>query len=297
MTFNIQEQVNWEPEIKGGEVGDFDNVVVGGMGGSALPARALFYLDPTYPIWLHNDYGFPEKVAGEPLFVAISYSGNTTETLSFANEVLSKGRKLAVITSGGKLLELARANNLPFVEVPVGLQPRDSVLYMLKGLLTLVQKRDILDELAAVNLAEIEANSNLQSSEIANALADTIAIVYTSRENAVLGYIWKILLNETAKMPAFCNCFPELTHNEMQGLVNQSAVRILLVEDVADNEGVKNEMEVFGHVSLNNGLKVSEYSLAGSRVSKLLQTLVTARDVAHKIAMIKGVEADEVPFI
>ena len=90
MNFDINEQLKFKPQIVNPKKLDFDNVIVGGMGGSALPARALFYLDPVYPLWLHNDYGLPKKVEKKALFIAISYSGNTLEVESFAKEACEK---------------------------------------------------------------------------------------------------------------------------------------------------------------------------------------------------------------
>src|SRR3989344_8345309 len=107
MMSDINEQLKFKPQIINLKNLNFDNVVIGGMGGSAMPARAMFYLDPVYPLWLHNDYGLPKKVEGKPLFVAVSYSGNTAETVSFAKEVLEKDLPLAIITSGGRLREFA----------------------------------------------------------------------------------------------------------------------------------------------------------------------------------------------
>ena len=40
--------------------------------------------------------------------IACSYSGNTEETLAAMHEALGKGARVACITSGGTMLELAR---------------------------------------------------------------------------------------------------------------------------------------------------------------------------------------------
>ena len=288
MEFDIGEQVRWRGQVAG-EIPGYDNVIVGGMGGSALPARALFYLEPTYPVWLHNDYALPEKVTGSPLFIAISYSGNTSETLSFAESAIDKGHHVAAITSGGKLLELAASKNLPHIKVPEGLQPRDGVTYMLQALLTLLNKEDLLQP-------DVEPDDTL-GEEIAKDLEGTLPLIYASRANNVLTYIWKVILNETAKIPAFANVFPELTHNEVQGIVGSENVKILLLKDDNDSNGVQHEMRVFEENASGHGLRLRVIDLHGSKSEKLLGTLATARRTAHRLAEIRGVDPDNVPFI
>src|SRR3989338_1117441 len=99
----LKAQLSFIPKLEGGlsraKIAEFDNVIVGGMGGSGLAARILFFLDPTFPAWLHDDYHLPIKSEGKTLYVAVSYSGNTAETLSFVKEALEKQYPLVAITS------------------------------------------------------------------------------------------------------------------------------------------------------------------------------------------------------
>src|SRR3989344_3921947 len=98
----LKAQLSFIPKLEGGlsrtKIARFDNVIIGGMGGSGLVARIIFFLDPTFPAWLHDDYHLPIKSEGKTLYVAVSYSGNTAETLSFAKEALEKQYPLVAIT-------------------------------------------------------------------------------------------------------------------------------------------------------------------------------------------------------
>src|SRR5688572_21626454 len=96
------------------EAVDFANVVVAGMGGSALAAGlAKSWLQLGVPFEVVRKYDLPRYVGPNTLVIASSHSGNTEETLEAFHEALAIGAKVAVITSGGKLVEEAQAKHLP----------------------------------------------------------------------------------------------------------------------------------------------------------------------------------------
>ncbi|MEX2013441.1 MAG: SIS domain-containing protein [Parcubacteria group bacterium] len=293
MIFDINKQIEFNPQVLNQKEFDFDNVIVGGMGGSALPARVIFYLDPVYPLWLHNDFELPKKIEGKPLFVAISYSGNTAETISFTKEAHDKNFSLAVITSGGALKDFAEKENIPHILVPEGLEPRDALVYMLKSLLTVLGRTELISETEKVqiDLEKVEEESR----DIASFLSLGLPVVYAAEQNSALSYLWKIVLNETAKVPAFANSFPELTHNELE-VINDKQ-RIILLTDGSESEGVKNEMKAFLELSGKNEWLVKRVLLKGSRAESLIKTWILARNTARSLASMNGADPEGVPVI
>lgn len=276
----FKDQLSFQPQIENKllETFVFDNVIVGGMGGSALPARVMFYLDPVYPLWLHNDFGLPRKTEGKPLFVAISYSGNTAEPLSFAREAHQKNFPLVIITSGGALKELAEKENITYILVPEGFQPRDAVIYMLKALLAVLGKEDLAHQ---AGLLEIDPDAK----DLADYIGNDEVLIYSSHEDAPLGYIWKIYLNESAKIPAFCNVFPELFHNELESL--DASKKIIFLS----------ESKNFSKMAASQGWNVREAVSGRSKIENLLINLILARAVARRIAEVRGIDPDRVPLI
>lgn len=280
MIFDINSQLEFKPKIINQKPLNFDNVIVGGMGGSAMPTRAMFYLDPVYPIWLHNDYGLPKKIEGKTLFVAISYSGNTKETVSFVTEVFEKGLPLVIITSGGSLKNFATEKNIPHILIPEGLEPRDALVYMLKSLLAVLGREELM---------EVQKGYGEEVEEVAADLADFIenddVLIYSSIKDAPLGYIWKIYLNESAKTPAFSNVFPEFFHNELETL--DTSKKIILLS----------ESKEFTEIAQNKGWNVRSVLSNKSNSEDLISNWILARTVARKIAEKKGVNPDRVPLI
>jgi glucose/mannose-6-phosphate isomerase len=275
----------------------YESVIVSGMGGSALAARLMFFLEPIFPLWLHNDYGVPEKVSPNTIFVAISYSGNTQEVLSFAQQTVEGGQPLTIITSGGKLLEMARKHNLPYIMIPSGLQPRAAALYMLRALLYVFGKKELLEEMDNTSL-EFEKWQE-DGGKIGLDFMEGIPLIYSSRRNQALAYVWKIMFNETGKLPAFFNIFPELAHNEIESLFSKEAsnMKILFMLDDEDDVRVRHSMNTFSNLASTKNIKANKLNLPHGRMSKLLFTLVTAGSAASTIAEKKGVEAEETSFI
>jgi len=68
-------------------------VVISGMGGSTLGAhllKSVFGKSIKYGFEIINDYSLPHYTGPETLVIASSYSGNTEETLSAAQDALAK---------------------------------------------------------------------------------------------------------------------------------------------------------------------------------------------------------------
>ena len=63
--------------------GDFDNIILAGMGGSGHPGDLLNGLHlPLVPLTVHRTYDLPQIYGKKPLVIVSSYSGNTEEALS-----------------------------------------------------------------------------------------------------------------------------------------------------------------------------------------------------------------------
>ena len=301
----LKTQLSFIPKLEGDlsreKIAGFDNVIISGMGGSGLAARILFFLDPIFPAWLHDDYHLPIKSEGKTLYVAVSYSGNTAETLSFAKEALEKQYPLVAITSDGVLLDWAVKKTVPHVLIPFGFEPRNAVLMMLKALLYVIGREDLFPKTKRDSIDIQKAFEH--GKEIGEKFEKKIPLIYSSRSNHALSYIWKIMLNETGKILAFANYFPELTHNEAQGIIPETAgplaenLKVLLLLDKEDGIELSREMRVFRDLALSQSVDVISSDLPLGRLNKLLYVLITAGVAARTIAESRGIDANTVPFI
>ena len=103
-----------------------ENVVVLGMGGSGLAGDVMVAVAGPFvpvPITVVKSYDLPDFVGRGSLVFAISFSGNTEETVEAAGEAANAGASLVAVTAGGELGRLAEEWGAPVVPVPTDHPP------------------------------------------------------------------------------------------------------------------------------------------------------------------------------
>ena len=106
------------------------NVIITGLGGSGIGGTILTEVladSVKVPVLINKDYFLPAFVNENTLVIVSSYSGNTEETVQAMEQAMSKNAQLVCITSGGKILELAKQNLIEFIEIPGGQPPRSCI--------------------------------------------------------------------------------------------------------------------------------------------------------------------------
>ncbi|HEY5806146.1 MAG TPA: bifunctional phosphoglucose/phosphomannose isomerase [Candidatus Saccharimonadales bacterium] len=208
------------------------NVVLGGMGGSALYSVFLnSWPGLSVPFEISRNYNIPKYVNENTLFIASSYSGNTEETLSALDEAEQKKAQIVVLAAGGKLAERAEQAGYPLIRVPGGIQPRMSSFYCLTGLIQLFESLGLVPEGSMRELREAGAwlsqqvgawvattpTANNPAKQLAQELMGKSVVIYSGPKLAPAANKFKICLNENAKNIAWWNQLPEFNHNEFIG--------------------------------------------------------------------------------
>jgi glucose/mannose-6-phosphate isomerase len=207
-----------------------DNVLVLGMGGSGIAGDVLAAVGGPFvpvPIVVAKGYAPPSFVGPGTLCFAVSYSGNTEETLEAAQAAAVAGAHMVVVTGGGELAALAPSWQAPHVPLPADIpMPRAGLGALAVPLVLLLEGVGLFPGAtawvdAAVAQLEVRAAS-LASGAVAPALAHkigrTIPLVFGAGPlGAVAATRWKGQVNENAKAPAFAAALPELCHNEIVG--------------------------------------------------------------------------------
>ncbi|MEM0127934.1 MAG: SIS domain-containing protein, partial [Thermoplasmatales archaeon] len=151
---SLKDQLSYDGEID--TKTDFSNVVIAGMGGSGIAGKIFSLMYREKPVFIISSYDIPEFVDHSTLFIAISYSGNTEETIYAVREAMRRRAQIAAITTGGKLSEIIKNAIL----IPSGLQPRSAVGFLTIPLLRgfkLIGEGDIEETKDA--LAKIDGNT------------------------------------------------------------------------------------------------------------------------------------------
>jgi glucose/mannose-6-phosphate isomerase len=129
---NLQININIKNNI------EYQNIVISGMGGSGIGGdilKALLADLLSMPIITIKDYFLPAYVNNKTLLFAVSYSGNTEETLQCFTQAQRKKCHIISITSGGKLLEMSKKCGVDYIELPKGPSSRCAIGYLFVSLL------------------------------------------------------------------------------------------------------------------------------------------------------------------
>ena len=217
------------------DAADIDNVVVLGMGGSGVAGdvvQAVGTATLPVPLTVLKHYRTPAFVGPRTLAFAVSYSGDTEETVEMARGALGAGARLVAISRGGELAELARERGALHIPCPPDIPvPRLALGALVAPLVVVLFRMGMLPE-AHAGLAKAQQQLKRRrdecrpdadagrnpARELARTIDRTIPIIYGAGGlGGVAAMRWKSSINENAKAPAFWNLFPELDHNEICG--------------------------------------------------------------------------------
>ena len=108
-------------------------LVVAGMGGSAIGgalARAALGDHASRPIFVTRAYGLPPWTTPDTTVLLRELLGQHRGDARLLRVGGALGARRTVVTTGGRLAEMARADGVPVIPLPGGFQPRAAVAYM-----------------------------------------------------------------------------------------------------------------------------------------------------------------------
>lgn len=308
---NFTEQLSYEPAIKNAKSGKkYSRYIVSGMGDSHLAADLLHRSRLADDLFVHVSYGLPnlpQDQLKKSLVVVISYSGNTEEALDSLEEAMNLNLDVAVITAGGKLLDIAVKKKLPYIKLPA-FEPmftnRETLGLTMRALLKMTGKEDLYNKLG--QLAKTIKPKQLEKTgkEFAKRIAGYVPIIYTSHRNSGIAYAWKMELCETGKVPAFYNIFPELNHNEMNCFashgkkdpLSKKFYFIFLYDEKDDariRERMKITMKLYGRDLKTEMIKLKN----GSNFEEMFNTILLGDWVAYYAALLHDADPEETKSI
>ncbi len=251
------------------------NVVFAGMGGSSLVAElAKTWPALSVPFEVSKTYTLPDFVNENTLVIAASASGNTEETLEALMHAEEKGAQIAVVSSGGKLTERAKAAGHVFVERPKVPQPRYGVFYDYRALVEILVaaglvENPMIDQLARLVdplekaitnwVASVPAEQNY-AKQLADQMVGKTPIIYGGPLMYPAAYKWKISVNENAKNTAWSNFLPEFNHNEFIGWSSHPVEKPFAVVDLISS---------FEHPRILERFELIDRMLSGMRPKAL----------------------------
>lgn len=298
---------------------DIDDIVILGMGGSAIGGELLVDLatvEKTPPIRVHSNYGLPNHVSKNTLVIASSNSGRTAETLSGFKEAINIGAKVIAITAGTDMAEQAERAGNPVLRVNYHGEPRTALGYSFLAPLGIMVQLNLIRDMSSEIDESVKELSNLvkkkigmdvlrennQSKQLAHFFRSRLPVVYGGGIYTGVSHRWKTQLNENSKVWAQWEVLPEANHNAVVGYLMPQTVKELVFVVLLKPHNLSTEMsaryEVTCELMENQG--VDNQTIEGygeSFLSQILTVSLIGDYASYYLALLQGIDPSPIPPI
>jgi glucose/mannose-6-phosphate isomerase len=279
------------------EIEDFNpsQIVIAGVGGSAIGGDILaswLFKRIKIPIFVNRAYKLPTFVDENTLLFAVSYSGNTEETLSLFEEGIKKGCRIVAITSGGKLKEHCEQENVKIICIPKGVPPRAAVAYLFIPIVGIIKK--LRERLIPEN-----PKDDNPAKQLALQLHGETPIIYGFGIFNPIARRWQTQLNENAKVLAWHGSFPEMNHNEMEAWAHDYDPKRFTVVLLRDDFLLENRLQkrvkltkdtIFKNYAKNVIEVVAEGGMEKDYLSRMLYSVYLGDFVSIYLAILRDID-------
>jgi len=279
----------------------YSNIVFTGLGGSAIGGDIIKGYtggELDIPIYINRNYTLPHFVNKDSLVFAVSYSGNTEETLSAYTEALRRDANVIVITSNGKIKEHASKNNDILVTLPKGYPPRCALGYsfipaiVMLAKLKLIKNKDEEIKAASCFLAGlkekalspgVKGRANV-SKAVAKKIYGRFPVIYASEKLGSIAMRWRGEFAENAKTLSSSHVFSEMNHNEIVGWKNPGSLlkdfAAIILRDKHDLSRIRKRMDITASILKKAKFQVLEVESKGKTLLERMLSLVYIGDFA-----------------
>lgn len=301
---------------------NIENIVVFGMGGSALGAQViknLFANELKIPLEIINDYNVPKFINNKTLVICSSYSGTTEEVLEAFKEIKKRKAKILIIAAGGELVKIAKQNKIPALTFktdnnPCG-SPRMGLGYSIFGQIILLNKLGIL-KISKNQIKEIIKTIAYYDSffgvltpekeNIAKQLAKKLinsSVFYVASEHLLANaHIGANQINENAKRFASYFVLPELNHHLLEGMIypanNKNNLFFLLLKSNNYFNRNSKRYDITAKVLTKNQIKSFIYETKEKdKILEMCEILVLTSYLSYYLGILKKIDPTAIPFV
>lgn len=293
------------------------SVAVLGMGGSGIGGdvtAAVAGPSASVPIVVSKHYECPGFVGPDTLVIAVSFSGNTEETISAVHGAVGAGARLVVVSAGGHLERTAREWGAGVIGLDATIpMPRAAIGAVSVAPLVVLERMGLVADMGTQIRAGVEQlrrrldrldADDTPVRELARRIGRTLPIVYGG---GALGEVaatrWKGQFNENPKVASFANRVPELTHNEIcgwgqHGDVTRQVFSMLLLRHDHEHPQVARRFELIEEICTEVVADVMSVAAEGDGPFAQLMDLVLVGDlVSLQLAANESVDPGPVPVL
>ncbi len=285
-------------------------IYVAGIGGSGIGGDFVAEMvkqECKVPYLVGKGYSIPSYVDKNTLAIISSYSGNTEETLASFHKIMKTGAKIICISSGGKIIEMAKENGYDYIRIPGNWpSPRACLGFSLVQQIFVLEKlgfisRSISDQIkTSIDIIKYNQEEiKKQAKTIAKHLYGKTPIIYTTDRMESVAVRLRQQINENAKLLCWHNVIPEMNHNELVGWKDKRedvAVLYLRSKDDFKRNSLRIEINKTIISKLSNTVK--EVYAKGNSLTENMLYLVNLGDwISWYMSELHGVDSIEVDVI
>jgi glucose/mannose-6-phosphate isomerase len=245
-----------------------------------------------------RDSILPEFIDEQWVTLAVSYSGNTEETLEAFQESMKRGCQTITICSGGELSSKKDAHAT--VNLPEGFQPRAAFPVLFSVVLQIVECLVGLDRTDLKKIKDILATklkvweeSPLAPKSMANDLLVMTPVFIGARHLIPVAYRAKCQFNENAKIMAFSSEIPESNHNEIESFneLNDQTILPLFLKSAFLDERISQRFDIVSEIYEEEGFFPIRISMrSDSKVEEMLLMTLYLDMVSVELAALREVD-------
>lgn len=297
-------------------------IVFLGMGGSALGAhciKSIFQEKISVPISIINDYAIPSSVNKDTLIFAVSYSGNTAETVAALKSARKKGAKIIYLTSGGILQQEGLKNKLPGLVFttnnnPCG-SPRMGLGYTVFGPLLILSQLGFV-KVSSGDIKKIVQTAKKYIDEFGVAKHQEKNIAKNTAEKLLKSTVWFVgaehlsgnvhitanQMNENAKRFGGYYLIPELNHHLLEGLkfpaTNNEGLFFVFIESNLYKDNIQKRFGVTKEIVQSNNVSIATYKCEQKTpLLQMVEVLVFGSYLSFYTAIAEGVDPTAIPYV
>jgi len=282
---NFHEQLNYvlaNYHNHGKSVSQYNNIVIGGLGGSGIGgriARLALMNEMPIPVEVFSEYGLPAYANNKTLVILCSYSGNTEETLSMFAQAKNLGCEMIIVAASGQLKALAESHSLPYYSIALGYQPRMTLgfglgtLVMILGELMGKDMRNTLQEVEA--MFQSPAAIVARAKEMYNVFKPTIAqkfVVVCDLAYEAVAIRFCQQIQENAKGEGFVSVLPEANHNMIESYYEKHDTNFIFLNS-GKNARVNARFDFVKSVLTDLGNVVYQYPVADASLKSQFEVI------------------------
>ncbi|MEY4926360.1 MAG: bifunctional phosphoglucose/phosphomannose isomerase [Bacteroidota bacterium] len=285
------------------------NIVLAGLGGSGIGGNMVAELikqECKIPFAIYKGYELPTYVNENTLVILSSYSGNTEETLAACTQAEAANAKIIAITSGGKIMEIAKAKGYDLIVLPGGMPPRSCLGYSMTQQVAALHKYGFISdailkqlEISAEALAADQDDIREKAKKIAHFLFGKIPVIYATDRMDAVAVRFRQQINENSKMLCWHHVIPEMNHNELVGWRDKNDnLAVILFRN--EDDYIRNQMrldinkEVF-ETYTNTMIEV--WSKGNSLCERMMYFVHLGDFISTDLAALRNLDATEVKVI